>query len=147
MAEERNVGHQSQGFPQDRRDPYHIRPYRVGRSRQRHARNANTGAFVFPAPVYRTLGKPGLKITVVSFGAMLTPESEVMRVAFDHGINYVDTARRYMGGNNEEIVGKALKGIRDKIYLATKITPAAKTKKEIYQGCRDEPQGVWDGLC
>jgi uncharacterized protein len=92
-----------------------------------------TGSFAFPSPVYRTLGRTGLKITVVSFGAMLTPESEVMRVAFDHGINYVDTARRYMGGKNEEIVGRALKGLRDKVYVATKVTPNAKTKNDIFR--------------
>lgn len=34
--------------------------------------------FAFPLPVYRTLGRTGLKITVVSFGAMLTPEPEVI---------------------------------------------------------------------
>jgi hypothetical protein len=65
-----------------------------------------------PSPVYRTLGRTGLKITVVSFGAMLTPEHEVMRAAFDLGVNYVDTARRYMNGRNEEIVGMAIRGIR-----------------------------------
>lgn len=95
--------------------------------------SATPGPFVFPQPVYRTLGRTGLKITMVSFGAMLTPESEVMRFAFDNGINYVDTARRYMGGKNEEIVGKALKGVRDKVYLATKITPNAKTKSDIFR--------------
>ena len=39
--------------------------------------------FVFPQPVYRTLGRTGLKISVVSFGAMLTPEPEVLKIAFD----------------------------------------------------------------
>ena len=62
------------------------------------------GAFTFPAPVYRTLGRTGLKITVVSFGAMLTPEPEVIRIALDHGVNYIDTARSYGGGRNEEVV-------------------------------------------
>jgi uncharacterized protein len=89
--------------------------------------------FTFPAPVYRTLGRTGLKITVISFGAMLTPEAEVMEVAFDHGINYVDTARRYMGGKNEEIVGRALKGRRNRVYVATKIQPASITKEAIFQ--------------
>ena len=89
--------------------------------------------FVFPAPVYRTLGRTGLKITIVGFGAMLTPESEVMEIAFDHGVNYVDTARRYMGGRNEETVGRALKGKRDKIYVATKISPASRSKEAIFK--------------
>lgn len=92
---------------------------------------AAAGPFVFPQPVYRTLGRTGLKITVVSFGAMLTPEPEVLKVAFDHGVNYVDTARKYMDGKNEEIVGKALKGRRDKVYVATKTLPSSKTKDEI----------------
>jgi uncharacterized protein len=87
--------------------------------------------FVFPAPVYRTLGRTGMKITVVSFGAMLTPEPEVIKVALDHGVNYVDTARRYMGGKNEEIVAKALKGRRDKVYLATKVPPASRSKEDV----------------
>src|SRR5450759_2834243 len=89
--------------------------------------------FVFPTPVYRTLGRTGMKITAVSFGAMLTPEAEVMEVAFDHGINYVDTARRYMGGKNEEIVGKALKGRRNRVYLATKIQPASVSTETIFK--------------
>ncbi len=91
-----------------------------------------TGMFP-PNPVYRTLGRCGLKVTVVSFGAMLTPEHEVMRAAFDLGVNYVDTARRYMNGHNEEIVGRAVQGIRDKLFIATKTLPASSTKKEIFQ--------------
>lgn len=94
---------------------------------------ASAESFVFPAPVYRTLGRTGLKITIISFGAMLTPEPEVMKIAFDHGVNYVDTARRYMGGKNEEIVAKALKGMRDKVYVATKISPASTSKESIFK--------------
>ncbi|MCX5804934.1 MAG: aldo/keto reductase [Proteobacteria bacterium] len=82
-------------------------------------------------PVYRTLGRTGLKVTIVSFGAMLTPDHEPMEAAFDLGVNYVDTARRYMNGRNEEIVGKALKGRRDKVYVATKSLPSSTTKKDI----------------
>ncbi|HOE18269.1 MAG TPA: aldo/keto reductase [Syntrophorhabdaceae bacterium] len=96
-------------------------------------KNAAAATGAFTGPVYRTLGKTGLKITVVSFGAMLTPEHEVMRAAFDLGVNYVDTARRYMNGRNEEIVAKAIKGIRDKIYVATKTVGSSGTRKEIFQ--------------
>ena len=87
--------------------------------------------FSFPDPVYRTLGRTGMKITVVSFGAMLTPEPEVIRVAFDHGVNYVDTARKYMGGKNEEIVAKALKGKRDKVFVASKTLSTSSVKSDI----------------
>lgn len=90
-----------------------------------------SGAAAFPpVPVYRTLGRTGLEVALVSFGAMLTPEPEVIRAGFDMGINYVDTARVYMNGRNEEIVGKALRGCRDKVIVATKtkgksVTPEA----------------------
>jgi len=94
-------------------------------------RYAASEPFLFPKPVYRTLGRTGLKVTVVSFGAMLTPEAEVLKTAFEHGVNYVDTARRYMDGRNEEIVGRALKGWRDKVYVATKTLPTSKTKENI----------------
>jgi predicted aldo/keto reductase-like oxidoreductase len=87
--------------------------------------------FTFPKPVYRTLGRTGLKITVVSFGAMLTPEPEVIRVAIDQGVNYIDTARKYMNGKNEEIVGKAIRGVRDKVYIATKTPSDSKSKADI----------------
>jgi predicted aldo/keto reductase-like oxidoreductase len=92
------------------------------------------GAATTPSitPIYRTLGRTGLKVTIVSFGAMLTPEHEVMEAAFDMGINYVDTARRYMGGRNEEIVGRALKGRRNKVYLATKTIASSSSKKDMF---------------
>jgi predicted aldo/keto reductase-like oxidoreductase len=85
----------------------------------------------FPKPVYRTLGRTGLKISVISFGAMLTPEPEVIRVAIEQGVNYINTARKYMGGKNEETVGKAVKGMRDKVFIATKVLSESRTKAEI----------------
>jgi uncharacterized protein len=83
------------------------------------------------APVYRTLGRTGLKITTLSFGAMLTPEPEVIRAGFDMGINYVDTARRYLNGRSEGIVSKALEGIRDKVYVATKTQRESTTRDAV----------------
>jgi predicted aldo/keto reductase-like oxidoreductase len=80
---------------------------------------------------YRTLGRTGLKVTTLSFGAMLTPEPEVIRAGLDMGINYVDTARRYLGGRSEEIVARAIKGMRDKVYVATKTLPISNTKGAI----------------
>lgn len=45
----------------------------------------------------------------------------IIHKALDFGINFVDTADRYSNGQSEEIVGKALKGRRDTIALATKV--------------------------
>lgn len=94
---------------------------------------ASSESFVFPVPVYRTLGRTGMKVTIVSFGAGHTSEAELIRIAFDHGVNYVDTARFYMSGKNEEIVAKALKGRRDKVYVATKTLPWSESKEAIFK--------------
>jgi uncharacterized protein len=82
-------------------------------------------------PVYRTLGRTGLKVTVVSFGAMLTPESEVIRASLDYGVNYIDTARVYLSGKNEGVVAQAIRGFRPKLFLATKTK--GETKEQIFQ--------------
>jgi uncharacterized protein len=85
----------------------------------------------FPEPVYRTLGRTGLKVSVVGFGAMLTPEPEVIRLAIERGVNYVNTARKYMGGKNEDTVGKAVKGVRDKVFIATKVLSESRNKADV----------------
>lgn len=72
-------------------------------------------------PEKRALGKTGFRVGTVGFGAMTTRDPEVIRFAVDRGVDYVDTADCYMGGENERIVGKALAGIRDKVILATKV--------------------------
>lgn len=78
---------------------------------------------------YRNLGKTGIKVSPYCLGAMMfgvagNPEhSDCVRIihrALDAGINFVDTADAYSRGESEEIVGKALKGRRDSVVLATK---------------------------
>jgi predicted aldo/keto reductase-like oxidoreductase len=51
---------------------------------------------------------------------MITSDSSVISRAVDLGITYFDTARGYQSGNNERMVGAALKGARDKIVLSSK---------------------------
>lgn len=79
---------------------------------------------------YRTLGRTGIKVSPYCLGAMMfggmgNPDHEdgvrIIHKALDFGINFVDTADRYSAGESEEIVGKALKGRRDSIVLATKV--------------------------
>ncbi|KRE64585.1 aldo/keto reductase [Paenibacillus sp. Soil750] len=84
---------------------------------------------------YRKLGKNGPEISVIGFGSWaiggggwasawgnqddeLSVES--VRVALYNGINFFDTAAVYGLGHSEEVIGKALKGDRDKVVLATK---------------------------
>lgn len=74
---------------------------------------------------YRQFGSTGALVSPLGFGAMRLPpeEKEAVRViqrAFDLGVNYIDTAPYYMDNTSEITVGKALKGYREKVYLATK---------------------------
>ena len=69
---------------------------------------------------YRVLGKTGLKVTSVGFGCMVTSDASVIERGADMGINYFDTSRGYQHGNNERLVGTALKGKFQKIYISSK---------------------------
>jgi predicted aldo/keto reductase-like oxidoreductase len=79
---------------------------------------------------YGTLGKTGMKVTRLAFGCMITSDQSVVERAADIGINYFDTARVYQGGNNERMVGAALKKYRDKVYISSK-TPAKDRKSAL----------------
>jgi aryl-alcohol dehydrogenase-like predicted oxidoreductase len=79
---------------------------------------------------YRTLGRTGIKVSPYALGAMMfghigNPDHDesvrIIHAALDAGINVIDTADAYSGGESEEIVGKALKGRRDNVVLATKL--------------------------
>ncbi len=79
-----------------------------------------------PKLTYREIGKTGMKVTRVAFGCMITSDPSVIERAADMGINYFDTARVYQGGNNERMVGAALKSRRDKLYISSKTVARAK---------------------
>ncbi len=66
------------------------------------------------------LGKTGLKVSDVSCGAISLFESNVLRYAYECGVNYFDTAESYLRMKGEAYVGEALKGVRDKVVITTK---------------------------
>ena len=79
---------------------------------------------------YRTLGGTGLRVSTHCLGTMMFGDwgnrdhddcVRIIHAALDAGINFVDTADVYSGGESEEIVGKALKDRRDEVILATKV--------------------------
>jgi len=75
--------------------------------------------------IYRTLGKTGMKIPVISFGVMRADNPNLCKAAYEKGINFFDTANGYQNGNNETMLGNLLKNYpRDSFYLATKVKPA-----------------------
>jgi len=78
---------------------------------------------------YLTLGRTGLQVSDVSFGSsrLRTGEERLVHHAFEQGINYYDTAESYTDGASETVLGKALKGKRDKVYMATKMHVGART--------------------
>ena len=78
---------------------------------------------------YRSLGRTGIKVSPYCLGAMMFgaagngDHDDCIRIthkALDAGINFIDTADGYSRGESEEIVGKALKGRRENVVLATK---------------------------
>jgi aryl-alcohol dehydrogenase-like predicted oxidoreductase len=79
---------------------------------------------------YRALGKTGLRVSVVGlgtmvhaghFGPMKDEESlDSIDAALELGVNFIDTSDAYGSGYSEALLGKALKGRRDKVILATK---------------------------
>lgn len=87
---------------------------------------------------YRRLGRSGLKVPVLSYGTAtfggsneffkrwgdtdVSEATKLIDVCLDFGVNLFDTADIYSMGSSEEILGKALKGKRDKVLISTKST-------------------------
>jgi len=82
---------------------------------------------------YRKLGHTGLIVSEVALGSMQfggrmnmgnlgqDDTTRMVKLALDHGINFIDTADVYSLGESETLLGNALKGIREEIVLATKV--------------------------
>ena len=122
-----------------------------------------------PEMQYRRMGKSGLKISVLTLGTLWfgskvdeATAREIVDRALAAGINCVDTADIYgkdrwdtpERGPAEEIVGRALKGRRQSVVLATKVAaltgPGANdrglSRKHIVEGVAREPAPPADGL-
>jgi len=71
---------------------------------------------------YSQLGRTGLRISDVSFGAdrLSSGQEDLVQHACDVGINYFDTAETYRDGDSETALGKALHGKRHRVFLASK---------------------------
>jgi len=106
---------------------------------------------------YRLLGRTGVRVSPICLGTMNfggpTPEREAIDIiarALDGGINFVDSANVYTGGESERITGKALResGRRDQVVLATKVfSPVGRDVNErggsrhhIVKACEDSLQ-------
>src|SRR5271156_4262909 len=76
---------------------------------------------------YSTLGRTGLRISDISFGSsrLHSGEEDLVRHAFDCGVNYFDSADTYTDGESETTIGNALKGKRDKVFLTSETIAGA----------------------
>jgi len=83
---------------------------------------------------YRTLGRTGLKISEIGFGAWgigavmwkgaKDDESlQALNTAIDEGVNFLDTALVYGNGHSEKLVGEVVRARSERIYVATKVPP------------------------
>ena len=80
----------------------------------------------------RVLGKTNVKLPILGYGGAALPKKwgntlstedrvKLVRHAYDSGIRYFDTAISYSYGDSQAIIGKALKGVRDNVFITTKV--------------------------
>ena len=98
---------------------------------------------------YRTLGKSDIKVSELAFGAWAIggwlwggadskDAVKAIETAMDHGMTTIDTAAVYGFGLSEELVGKAVKGKRDKVQILTKFGLSwSETKGEFFFSSKD----------
>ncbi len=98
---------------------------------------------------YQRLRGTGIRVSRVCLGTMTFGDQadeatsiRMVHTALDAGVNFVDTADVYVKGVSEEIVGKALKGKRDRVVLASKVASPTTSKSS---SATIEPDKIKDG--
>lgn len=93
--------------------------------------------------LYKTLGNSGVKVSAIGQGTIgagsresATPEKirariEVLHAGLDEGITFIDTGEDYEDGHAEEVLGTALKGIRDRVFLSSKFRSENNSSAEV----------------
>jgi diketogulonate reductase-like aldo/keto reductase len=96
---------------------------------------------------YKELGKTGEKIPALGLGTwgiggFNYPDYsndelaiEIIRFAVEIGMNFIDTAEMYGAGHSEELIGEAIKGIREKVFIATKVLPTNFRYEDVIKAC------------
>jgi len=88
----------------------------------------------------RMLGKTGVRVSALCFGGAhwgrIDDEAEAIRIlqeAIDAGVTFLDNAWEYNGGRSEELMGKALQGRRQQVFLMTKVCSHGRDKRVALQ--------------
>lgn len=73
--------------------------------------------------IYRTLGRTGMKLPIISMGAGAAGTPAIVQAAFEAGVRHFDTAANYAYGRNEQMVGNVIDklGVREQVNIGTKI--------------------------
>lgn len=91
--------------------------------------------------IYRTLGKTGFKLPIVSMGVMNADNPNLVAAALDAGIVHLDTAWVYQRGRNEEMIGKVIKGRpRESFVIGTKVPGRPRDKKTRFFTSETDPK-------
>lgn len=92
----------------------------------------------------RPLGKTGVRVSAICFGGAhwgrIEHDAEAIRIlheAIDAGVTFLDNAWEYNGGRSEELMGKALQGRRQHVFLMTKVCSHGRDKKVALQQLDD----------
>ena len=95
---------------------------------------------------YRRLGKTGEEISVIGMGTWrvgtysnsdeLASQIEALRRGIALGVNLIDTAEMYGSGRSEQVVGKAIQGMREDVFIATKVSPGHLDYDGVIKACK-----------
>jgi predicted aldo/keto reductase-like oxidoreductase len=79
-----------------------------------------------------TLGRTGLEVSDISFGSSRSADPDLVRHALERGVTYFDTADGYRFGTSEEAIGQGLRGVRERVVVASKTKAGAReTRREM----------------
>jgi len=81
----------------------------------------NITGLLSTGPQLRAIGKTGIWVSPICFGAPRTNDESLIKYALSKGINFIDTGRAYGNGNNEKLVGRAITGMRANVIIQSKI--------------------------
>ncbi|CAN5586018.1 aldo/keto reductase [soil metagenome] len=106
---------------------------------------------------YRYLGKSGLKVSALSFGAWVTfgdqlgedVATELMKTAYQHGVNFFDNAEGYSGGKAETMMGNIIRKLgwkRSDLVLSTKIFWGGDGPNDVGLSRKHVLEGTWAAL-